>query len=134
VQPEVFPEILWAAIIATVGGVLGLYVENYKLFTWFVQRIGATNTYGDEDVWDFALNSRSRAADFVHFRSDLRRHCGIVETFSESGELRELLLRDVIVYDFEGTEMYKVPHLYLARDRINIHIEFPIDEQGQRDG
>ena len=72
-QPEVFPEILWAAIIATVGGVLGLYVENYKLFTWFVQRIGATNTYGtntygDENVWDFALNSRSRAADFVHFR------------------------------------------------------------------
>jgi hypothetical protein len=57
-----------------------------------------------------------------------------VETFSESGELRELLLRDVIVYDFEGTEMYKVPHLYLARDRINIHIEFPIDQQGQRDG
>jgi hypothetical protein len=135
-QPEFFPEILWAAIIATVGGVLGLYVENYKLLTRLVQRINATKTYGDEDVWDFWFNSRSKAADFVHFRDFEQRvtYAGIVETFSESGQLRELVLRDVIVYDFDGTEMYKVPHLYLARDRTNIHIEFPIDEQGQRDG
>jgi hypothetical protein len=136
IQPEVFPEILWAAVIATAGGVLGLYVENYKLFTRLVQRIGATNTYGDEDVWDFAFNSRSRAADFVHFRDFVQRvtYAGIVETFSESGQLRELVLRDVIVYDFEGTEMYRVPHLYLARDRTNIHIEFPIDPRGGDDG
>jgi len=132
IQPEVFPEILWAAVIATAGGVFGLYVENYKLFTRFVQRIRATNTYGDEDVWDFAFNSRSSAADFVHFRDFAQRvtYAGIVETFSESGQLRELVLRDVIVYDFEGTEMYRVPHLYLARDRANIHIEFPIDPRG----
>jgi hypothetical protein len=130
IQPEVFPEILWAAIIATVSGVLGLYVENYKLFTRFVQSIGATNTYGDEDVWDFAFNSRSRAADFVHLRDFEQRvtYAGIVQTFSESGQLRELVLRDVVVYDFEGNEMYQVPTLYLARDRTNIHIEFPIGE------
>ena len=82
-QPEVFPEILWAAGIATVGGVIGLYVENYKLLTRFVQRIRATNTYGDEDVWDFVFNSRSRAADFVHFRDFDQRvtYAGIVQTF-----------------------------------------------------
>jgi len=130
IQPEVFPEILWAAIIAGVGGVLGLYIENHKLFTRFVQLIGATNAYGDEDVWDFVFNSRSRAADFVHFRDFEQRvtYAGIVKTFSESGQLRELVLRDVIVYDFEGTEMYRVPHLYLARDRTSVHIEFPLDD------
>ena len=124
-----FPEILWASIIAVVGGVIGLYVENYKLFTQLVQRIGATNTYGDEDVWDFVFNSRSRASDYVHFRDFGERvtFAGIVQTFSESDQLRELVLRDVIVYDFEGREMYKVPRLYLARERANIHIEFPTD-------
>ncbi len=129
IQPEVFPEILAAALIAVVCGVLTLYVENYKLFTRFVQFIGATNTYGDEDVWDFVFNSRSKVADYVHFRDFTERvtYAGIVQTFSESGQLRELVLRDVIVYDFNGDEMYRVPHLYLARERDNIHIEFPID-------
>jgi hypothetical protein len=33
--------------------------------------------------------------------------------------------RDVYVYDFEGAEMYRMPRIYLARARENIHIEFP---------
>jgi hypothetical protein len=128
IQPDVFPEIFLAAIIAILGGVLTLYVENYKLFTRFAQRIGATKTFGDEDVWDFVFNSRSKAADFVHFRDFDQRvtYAGIVESFSESGQLRELVLRDVIVYDFEGTPMYQVSRLYLARARDNIHIELPV--------
>jgi hypothetical protein len=128
IQPAIFPEIFLAAIIAVIGGILTLYIENYKIFTQFAQRIGATRTFGDEDVWDFVFNSRSKAADFVHFRDFDQRvtYAGIVESFSESGQLRELVLRDVIVYDFEGTPMYQVSRLYLARARDNIHIELPV--------
>jgi hypothetical protein len=129
IQPEIFPEIIAAATIAIVGGILSLYIENYKLFTRFVQKIGATKTYGDEDVWDFVFNSPSSAVDFVHLRDFEQRvtYAGFVEAFSESGQLREMVLGEVAVYDFEGTEMYRVPRLYLARDRANIHIEFPIN-------
>jgi hypothetical protein len=127
IQPEIFPEII-AAVMIAIGGVLSLYVENHKLFTRFVQKIGATKTYGDEDVWDFVFNSSSPAASFAHFRDFEQRvtYAGFVEIFSESGQLREIVLRDVIVYDFDQTEMYRVPRLYLARGRENIHIEFPI--------
>jgi hypothetical protein len=128
VPPEIFPEILAAAVIAVVGGVLSLYVENHKLFTRFVQMIGATKTYGDEDVWDFVFNSGSSAVNFVHLPDFEQRvtYASFVETFSESGQRREIVLSDVAVYDFEGTEMYRVPRLYLARGRENLHIEFPI--------
>ncbi|HLX17638.1 MAG TPA: DUF6338 family protein [Bradyrhizobium sp.] len=128
-QPELFPEILFAVAISIVGGVLTLYFENHKLFTRFVQTIGATKTYGDEDVWDFVFNSSSSAVNFVHFRDFDQRvtYAGFVEVFSESGQLREIVLQDVIVYDFEQTEMYRVPRLYLARARENIHIEFPLN-------
>lgn len=128
IQPEIFPEIIAAAAIAIAGGVLSLYIENYKLFTRFVQKIGATKTYGDEDVWDFVFNSPSKAVNFVHFRDFEQRvtYAGFVETFSESEQLREIVLSEVAVYDFDGTEMYRVPRLYLARERENIHIEFPI--------
>ena len=109
-------------------GVLTLYAENHKLFTRFVQLIGATKTYGDEDVWDFVFNSSSNAVSFVHFRDFDQRvtYAGYVEVFSESGHLRELVLRDVAVYDFDGNEMYKVPRIYLAKKQENVHIEFPI--------
>jgi len=50
---------------------------------------------------------------------------GWVNTFSETGKLRELVLRDVEVYDFEGQFMYAAPLLYVARKPEDVHIEFP---------
>lgn len=126
-QPEIFPEILAALGIAVVGGIATLYAENYKLLTRFVQLIRATKTFGDEDVWDFVFNSSSPSVNWVNFRDFDQRvtYAGWVELFSESGQLRELVLREVEVYDFDGNKMYEVPRLYLARERDNIHIEFP---------
>jgi hypothetical protein len=126
-QPDVFPEILYAVAISILGGIMLLYIENYKLFTRCVQFIRATKTYGDEDVWDFVFTSPSQSVRFVHFRDFDQKvvYAGYVDLFSESGALRELVLRGVIVYDFDGNEMYQVPRLYLARDRDKIHIEFP---------
>lgn len=132
VPADIFPEIVSALGIAIVGGVLTLYAENRKVFTRFVQKIGATRTYGDEDVWDFVFNSSSAAVNFVHVRDFEQQvvYAGYVEVFSETGRLRELVLSNVIVYDFDGAEMYKVPRLYLARERPNVHIEFPVGSEG----
>jgi hypothetical protein len=129
VPADIFPEILEALGISIIGGVLTLYAENRKLFTRFVQKIGATKTYGDEDVWDFVFNSPSGAVNFVHVRDFEQQvvYAGYVEVFSETGRLRELVISNVVVYDFDGAEMYKVARLYLARERHNVHIEFPLD-------
>ncbi len=130
-QPELFIDIVAATGIAIVLAILHLYGENYKLFTRFVQLIRATRTYGDEDVWDFVFNSSSvRTMGYVHLRDFENRvvYAGYVNLFSESGQLRELVLNNVIVYDFDGTEMYKVARVYLARERDNIHIEFPVED------
>src|SRR5262249_34487837 len=127
VPADIFPEIIEALGVSIVGSILTLYAENRKLFTRFVQKIGATRTYGDEDVWDFVFNSRSETVNFVHLRDFEQQvvYAGFVEVFSETGQLRELVISNVIVYDFDGLEMYKVPRLYLARERHNVHIEFP---------
>lgn len=124
---SVLPEIMLAVIIAIICSILFLYVENNKLLTRFVQKIGATKTFGDEDVWDFVFNASSKDVEWVYFRDFTEKvvYSGYVRLFSETGQLRELLLQDVIVYDFEGNELYRVPRLYLARERENIHIEFP---------
>jgi hypothetical protein len=128
-QPESFVDIFAATGIAILLAILHLYGENYKLFTRFVQVIKATKTFGDEDVWDFVFNSSSvSSVDYLHFRDFENQvvYAGYLNIFSKSGQLRELVLRDVIVYDFDGQEMYKAAHMYLARERDKIHIEFPV--------
>ena len=135
IQPKVFTEIVYAMGIAIVASLLTLYAENYKLFTRLVQKIGASKRFGDEDVWDFVFNSSSQTVNYVYFRDFEQRvvYAGHVDLFSETGQLRELVLSSVTVYDFEGVEMYQLPRLYLARERDNIHIEFPeIPREGEQ--
>ena len=120
-------EVIWAICVSFVLSILWLYATRYKLLTNFLQRIGATKTYGDEDVWDFTFNSSKTAVEYVHFR-DLENkfvYSGWVNTYSESDKLRELVLSNAQVFDFDGKLLYEIPLLYLARKPDNIHLEFP---------
>jgi hypothetical protein len=127
VTGAIFKEVLWATGIGLILAVLWIYAATYKLLTRFLQSIRATKTYGDEDVWDFTLNSAIPAVEYVHFR-DFDHNlvfAGWVKEYSETDKLRELVLRDVQVFDFDGNRLYETPLLYLARPPENIHIEFP---------
>ena len=97
------------------------------MLTRFLQSIRATKKYGDEDVWDYTFNSELTAVQYVHVR-DLEHEfvfAGWVNAFSETEKTRELLLRDVVVSNFDGKELYTVPHLYLSRPVDDVLIEFP---------
>ena len=102
------------------------------MLTRFLQKIKATKAYGDEDVWDFTFNSSVPAVEYVHFRDFENKfvYAGWVMTFFETEKLRELVLRDVQVFDFEGVLQYEMPLLYLARNAESIHIEFPYRSGG----
>jgi hypothetical protein len=121
-------EIVWATVAGCVLGVVWVYASTWKWLTRFLQKIGATKRYGDEDVWDFTFNSPGTSSRFVNVRDFDKKivYTGLVNAFSETGKLRELTLYDVKLYDFDGNFMYDVPRLYLARKPDDIHIEFPI--------
>jgi hypothetical protein len=110
--------------------VLWLYASTYKLLTQLLQQIKATKRYGDEDVWDYTFNSGRPDVEYVHVRDFDKKitYAGWVEAFSESEKQRELRLRDVLVYDFEGKVLFETPRVYLARKADNIDIEFPYRE------
>jgi hypothetical protein len=57
---------------------------------------------------------------------------GWVRAFSESPDARELLLRNVQVFDLEGRFLYEVPLMYIGRKRDSIDIEFPVTEAKER--
>ncbi|ACB28446.1 DUF6338 family protein [Methylobacterium radiotolerans] len=126
-NPSVIKEVIQATAISFFCGVLWLYASNYKLVAWLLQTIRATKRFGDEDVWDYTFNSKSKTVNYAHVRDFEQKllYAGYVSAFSESGDVREIVLSDAVVYDFASIEQYRMPVIYLARKSDNITIEFP---------
>ncbi len=124
-------EVLWSLPVSFFLAIIWITGSTYKWLTRFLQIIRVTKKYGDEDVWDFTFNSSQTEVEYVHLRDFEKNiiYAGWVDSFSETGKLRELLLREVRIYDSEGDEIgVEIPLLYLARKVDDIHIEFPYRE------
>lgn len=127
ISSDVANEVLSAVVCSIALALLWTYVATYKLLVRLLHLIRATKRYGNEDVWDFTFSSREAAVEYVNFRDLVNQivYSGWVKAFSETDKLRELVLRDVEVFDFQGNKLFAVPLLYLARPSDNLHIEFP---------
>jgi hypothetical protein len=122
-----FKQISIASAVAIVCAIVWLYLTNYKWPHKFLRAIGATKRYGDEDVWEYMFNSGRPEVEYVHVRDFDKKlaYAGWIEVWSESEKQRELVLREVIVYDFDGRALFETPRLYLARRSDDIDMEFP---------
>jgi hypothetical protein len=116
-----------AMVVAFICSIAWVAASTHKLLSRGLRKLGATKRYGDEDVWDFVFNSNDPMAEYVNVRDFERKivYSGYVSGFSESGKLRELILRDVQVYDFDGQLLYPMPNIYLSHAAEDVHIEFP---------
>jgi hypothetical protein len=129
-------EIGIATVIGFVLSIIWMYGVTYKGLTRFLQWIRATKTFGDEDVWDFLMNSKDAASEYVHVRDFENRivYAGWVAVFSESGKLRELVLNDAQIFDFDGVLLFATPRVYIARKAEGMHVEFPATAANIREG
>lgn len=136
--------IVWALVIAIPVAFLASYIDEYKLinrFGWFIQ---ATRRIGDEDIWDYF----NRSPDIVwvtvrDHKVDLYYY-GWIEAWSDSGEERELLLREVEVYKNSTAEfLYESDVVYISRKHDDLTIDADLssnessvdtDPQGESDG
>lgn len=123
----VVDELIAATLVAFISSILWLYSCKYKLVPRFLQQIGATKKYGDEDVWDYTFNSDDARVEYVYVRDyeNEKVFTGWVVAFSETGKVRELTLRDVQTFDLQGNLLYEIPLMYIGRPIDGIHIEFP---------
>ncbi len=125
--PSILKEVASALGVGLMLAIVWLYSANYKWVSRLLQSIGATKTDVDEDVWDFAFNSPGETTEYVNFRDFDNRiiYSGVVKRSSATANLRELVLRNVEIYDFDGNKLLDTPLLYLARKPENSHLEFP---------
>jgi len=123
---------------STVGvglALLASYSYQFKLINKVGKAIRATTRFGDEDVWDFVHRSPDVRGGWVVVRDhklNLYYYCWI-QAFSDSGKERELLLRDVDVYDNASAEWrYKTPIMYLSRKQDELTIETSLDSEDRQ--
>jgi hypothetical protein len=117
--------LFYVTIVSLLLSFILSFVINRKLLNKFGQKLGLTNKYGDESVWDYFHNKDN--VEWVTIRDknkDLMYVCWI-EVYSDDGtEYDELLLRDIIVYKNSTAEkQYEVDEMYLSSRRENLTIE-----------
>jgi hypothetical protein len=122
-------QVIVTTVVAFMCSILWMYVVKFDLLTKFVHLAGATKQYGDEDVWDFTFNARDKNVEYVHLRDFDKKivYAGWVELFSGTEKVRELVLHNVEVFDFDGNQLFASPRVYVARPMDNIDIEFPAE-------
>ena len=123
-------EICAVTILAVILGIAVSVAFNrywiHDAARWFK----ITKKFGQPDVWSFAFNTNE--VEWATIR-DLERNQmfqGYIRAFSDIEEGRkEVLLTEVTVYnETTGERLYEADHMYLARNRDNITIEFQLPE------
>jgi hypothetical protein len=127
---------------ATVCGIsIGLIcsaADHYRLINRFAAAIRFSAKFGDINLYTHFLNSPDvQAVYFRDLKSNLTYH-GLVESFSENDDIKEIVLRNVVVYYNEGKvngpiELYRLNSVYLSRPTNEVLIEVPVIEPQKKE-
>ncbi|MEM1065983.1 MAG: DUF6338 family protein [Pseudomonadota bacterium] len=127
---EFLDEILLSVPLSVTLAIIWMYLQNYRLFMRVLHWLRATQRFGDQDVWTFTLNSSLPHVEYVNIRMFETgfTYSGWVNSFSENEDMREILLKDAYIYNVEGDQVGRVPHIYLAFPKDDVVVEFPYTE------
>jgi hypothetical protein len=124
-------EILWSIPLAISLASIWIAGRTYSWLYTALNKMKISDHTGNSDIWEHALSPASPVGGSVHIRDFTEKvvYSGYVIAYSDSPDIREVLLVNASVYDFSGKEMYSKPAIYLSRATDNIIVEF--DEAGE---
>lgn len=118
--------ILKSSLISIFVGLASTGIDHYKLINRFGKLIKLTNKYGDENLYSYFLNAEEVDEVYVRDIENKLTYHGFVNSFSETDEIKELVLLDVVVYDYDtSTKLYALDKIYLSKSKENLIIELP---------
>lgn len=121
-----FDAVIKALITSVFIGFICAGLDNYKIINKLGKVFKLTTKYGDENLYSYFLNADN--VNEIYFRdvpNNITYH-GMINSYSETTEFKEIVLRDVKVYDYTNSEfMYELDKVYLSRPKDDIIIEVP---------
>jgi hypothetical protein len=123
-------DVLAASAVSIVLSIILSYLYRYKIWNNFAKWIKATTRFGDEDVFNYLLDSKPDDINgrwiYVRDHKVNLLYYGYVNVWSETKEKREIVLIDVDVYSNEnGDLLYSTDKVYISRNDDDITIEIP---------
>lgn len=121
-----FEAVIKAIVTSIVIGFICAGLDNHKVINKFGKFLKLTTKYGDENLYSYFLTADN--VNEIYFRdiaNNITYH-GIINSYSETSEFKEIVLEDVEVYDYAtSTFMYGLDKVYLSRPKDDIIIEVP---------
>lgn len=126
-QKEIPFSAIWkSSIMAVFVGFISSWIENYKLINIIGKKIKISTKYGDENLFSYFLNAKQVKEVYIRDMKNQTTYHGNVESFSETEEIKEIVLSDVSVYNFVDTDaIYEIDKLYLSKPKDELIIELP---------
>lgn len=123
-------EIILASAIGVVVSFVGSLIYRHNWFNRLGYAIGVTKRKFDGELWESLCASPSLKWVFVRDHKLDLIYYGWIESYSESGMERELILRKVDVYKNKMSKgkLYSVDVLYISRERHDLSVEAPVVE------
>lgn len=108
-------ELLLACVVGLLLGLLLTRSVQNKWLHRLGKRLGATTKYGDENLFSYFLASPETDWVFISDKEKGLTYEGLLQSFSESERVREVLLLNARVYTYEDSSfLYELKHLYLS--------------------
>lgn len=118
--------ILKASFVSIFIGLIATGVDQYKLINKLGKFLKLTNKYGDENLYSYFLNAEDVDEVYIRDINNGLTYHGLINSYSENDEINEIVLVDVIVYDYSTSEeLYSLDKIYLSRKKDNLIIELP---------
>ena len=124
-------EILYVGVVSVLLAIVLIVINTNKLHFRLAQKLQITKKFGEQDVWEFLMNSADTEWVTVRDNENNIMYDGSVKAFSDNSKEAELLLENVSVYKNDsGKHLYDIDVQYLSLSRGKISIEIRSIKQG----
>ena len=126
VRSDLKDEIAISAGLAIVISQIWLYIADRRLIYKFLVAIKATRRSQAEDIWRYVHSNEGldfEFCDYYDFKNELV-YKGRVLASSDRESVREIILIDVEIYDFNKNLINERPYIYLAFPEDQVRLDF----------
>jgi Family of unknown function (DUF6338) len=125
-------EIALASVIGVICGSISVVVSSKRWVPRFLNFIGVSKFSGCDDIWEYVLDDSTAVSRYVQIRDydNCLIYSGLVKSFSDSPQVREILLINAQVYGLTSAALlYTIPAIYLSMpiDKCNLEFQEQID-------
>lgn len=120
-------EILFTTVFASpIIAMSAAALVNHKIFNRFALWTNISSKYGDENLFSFFLNAKEVHWVYIRDKNIGLTYFGKIYSYSECDSIQELVLVNVIVYEYETSEeLYSLHSIYLSKSLGEFVIEVP---------